>query len=142
MTDFKNLVSYCWHSSSEISNICNDVLLSTEFTFFYFFLFCCGSFSWCLYASGLLKGFPRIYVKLDNKIHYEIQCLRAVHLRILSFLPKHSFCSSNHLLFIKDKQKTWLCLFIYLGESFLKDWTRQSRHWYTASNLLGILLSR
>lgn len=106
------------------------------------FLFCCGSSRQCLYASGLLKGFPRIYVKLENKIHYEVQCLRAGHLRILCFLPKHSFWSSNHLLFMKDKQKMWLCLFMYLGEGFPKDWTRQSRLWYTASNLLGILLSR
>lgn len=85
-------------------------------TFFYFsftfLFFCFGSSSRCLYASGLLKGFPRKYVKLENKINYEIQCLRAGHLRILCFLPKHSFWSSKHLLFIKDKQKMWLCLFI------------------------------
>lgn len=79
------------------------MMYSYRFYFLLFFLFCCGSSGQCLCASGVLKGFPRIYVKWKNKIHHEVQCLRAGHLRILCFLSKHAFWSSNNLLFMKDK---------------------------------------
>lgn len=50
-------------------------------TFFYFSSFVVGP-----QADETLKGFPRMYMKLDNKVHQEVQSIRAGHMRILYFL--------------------------------------------------------
>lgn len=87
--------------------------LQTLLSFSFFFFCCCESSIWCLNASGVLKGFPRIYVKLDNNIHPTL-CFRVGHMRILYFLSRQIFWSSNHLLLMKDKvrqQKS--CAYVY-----------------------------
>lgn len=103
------------YPSSVIMHSFRQTLLSLVFSFFC----CCESSGRCLNASGVLKGFPRIYVKLDNNIHPTL-CFRVGHMRILYFLSRQVFWSSNHCC-LKDKvrqQKSCAYVYSYTWNSF------------------------